>query len=103
MYRCVYMCIYVCVYIYIYIRLRGFPLNGIFGPCAGACWWLLGVVVVGSSRVGVMCRDHFGHLKLTNIDNIHKIHAPKFQGVFFSEVAEAPQAAATQTHSSGGR
>ena len=41
-------------------------------------------------------------LKSTNIDNIHKIHAPKIQGRVFSEVAEAPQAAATQTHSSGG-
>ena len=35
-------------------------------------------------------------LKSTSIDKIHKIHAPKFQGVFFSEVAEAPQAAATR-------
>ena len=32
------------IYIYIYIRVRGYPLNGIFGPCAcllaggcGAC------------------------------------------------------------------
>jgi hypothetical protein len=42
-----------------------------------------------------------GTLKSTKIDKIHKIHAPKFQGVFFSEVAETPQAARTQTHSAG--
>ena len=41
-------------------------------------------------------------VKSTKIDKIHKIHAPKIQGRVFSEVAEAPQAAATQTHSSGG-
>ena len=40
-------------------------------------------------------------IKSTKIDKIHKIHAPKIQGRVFSEVAEAPQAAATQTHSSG--
>ena len=44
---------------------------------------------------------HFS-IKSTKIDKIHKIHAPKIQGRVFSEVAEAPQAAATQTHSSGG-
>ena len=32
---------------------------------------------------------------------IHKMHAPKFQGRVFSEVAEAPQAATTQTHPAG--
>ena len=30
------------------------------------------------------------------------MHAPKIQGRVFSEVAEAPQAAATQTHRAGG-
>ena len=34
-------------------------------------------------------------------DKIHKIHAPKIQGRVFSEGAEAPQAAATQTHRAG--
>ena len=33
---------------------------------------------------------------------IHKIHAQKIQGRVFSEVAEAPQAAATQTHRAWG-
>jgi len=36
-----------------FIRVRGYPLNGIFGPCVCvcvfACWWLLGMAVVGSS------------------------------------------------------
>ena len=32
---------------------------------------------------------------------IHKRHAPKFQGRVFSEVAEVPQAATTQTHPAG--
>ena len=36
-----------------------------------------------------------GTLKSMNICKIHKIHAPKFQGRVFSEVAEAPQAAPT--------
>ena len=43
---------------------------------------------------------HFS-IKSININKINKIHAPKIQGRVFSEVAEAPQAAATQTHSSG--
>ena len=53
------------------------------------------------------CGKHIDHgvlggtLKSTNIDKIHKIHTPKFQGVFLSEVAEAPQAARTQTHRAG--
>ena len=34
--------------------------------------------------------------KSAKIDNIHKIHVPKFQGRVFSEGVEAPQAAATQ-------
>ena len=40
-----YMYMYICIYVY--IRVRGFPLNGIFGPCAcllaGGCgaWRLL--------------------------------------------------------------
>ena len=34
-------------------------------------------------------------------DKIHKMHAPKIQGRVFSEVAEAPQAATTQTHRAG--
>jgi len=38
----------------------------------------------------------WGTLKSTKIDKIHKIHTPKFQGRVFSEVAEAPQAAATR-------
>ena len=32
------------------------------------------------------------------IVEIHKIHAPEIQGRAFSEVAEVPQAVATQTH-----
>ena len=40
-------------------------------------------------------------LKSTKIDKIHKIHAPKIQGRVFSEVAEAPQEARTQTHMAG--
>ncbi len=44
----------------------------------------------------------WGTLKSTKIDNIHKIHTPKIQGRVFSEVAEAPQAAATQTQRAGG-
>ena len=45
------------------------------------------------------CGKHIEHgvlggiLKSTKID---KIHAPNLQGVFFSEVSEAPQAAATK-------
>ena len=43
----IYVHTYRAVYIYMYIRVRGFPLNGIFGPCArllaGGCgaWHLL--------------------------------------------------------------
>ena len=37
-----------------------------------------------------------GTLKSMKIGKIHKIHAPKFQGRVFSEVAEAPQAAPTR-------
>ena len=66
-----------------YIRVRGFPLNGIFDPCAGCllvaagydgCWR----VVVGV----ILYRYHCWDPKSINIDKIHKIHAPKFQGVF---------------------
>ena len=37
-----------------------------------------------------------GILKSMKIDKIHNMHAPKFQGRVFSEVAEAPQAAPTR-------
>ena len=37
-----------------------------------------------------------GILKSMQIDKIHNMHAPKFQGRVFSEVAEAPQAAPTR-------
>jgi len=38
-------------------------------------------------------------LKITQSHDIHNIHVPISMEVFcFSEVAEAPQAAATQTH-----
>ena len=58
----------------------------------GGCWLAAAVAVV----VGVILyRYHFGDLKSTKNDKIHKIHAPKIQGRVFSEVAEAPQAAPT--------
>ena len=44
----------------------------------------------------MQCCGAIYHLVDPKIDKIHKIHAPKFQGVFFAEVAEAPQAAATR-------
>ena len=47
-------------------------------------------------------RTGLGDPEIVKKLQIHKIHTPKFQGVFFSEVAEAPQAAATQTHRAGG-
>ena len=53
-------------------------------------------------------QGHLGHPKIvnhrqtsTNIDNINKMHAPTKTGACFSEVAEAPLAAATQPHSAG--
>ena len=36
-----------------------------------------------------------------SVDKIHKIHVPQIQGRVFSEVAEAPQAARTQTRPAG--
>jgi len=36
-----------------------------------------------------------------SITKIHKIHVQQNPGACFSEVAEAPQAAATQTHPAG--
>ena len=104
---CMCMCITCILYMCI-IRVRGVPLNGIFDPCAGACWWLLGVVVDGSScvarrrHVPVPLWGPQKSTKIDKIDNFHKIHAPKIQGCVFSEGAEAPQAAATQTHRAGG-
>ena len=43
-----------------------------------------------------------GGLKSLKNYKIHKIHTPKLQGRVFSEGAEAPQAAATQTQRAGG-
>jgi len=94
------------LYIYIYIRVRGFPLNGIFDPCAGCllvavrrggCWL---VVVRRRRHVPVPLWGVPRTQKSTNINNIHKIHAPNIQGHVF-KVAEAPQAARTQTHRGG--
>ncbi len=88
----------------IYIRVRGFPWTGYLVPVRvclpvavghGGCW-LAAVVGV------ILYRYHFGDLKSTQIDKIHKIHAPKFQGRVFSEVAEAPQADTTHRTARGG-
>ena len=43
-----------------------------------------------------------GTLNTTNIDNIHKIHAPKIQVLLVFQDFEALQAAATQTQRAGG-
>ena len=132
------------------IRVRGYPLNGIFGPCArllagGYGAWRLLARHHRHRRRGcfILCRYHLGdpkideklqtpqdtcsknpggdfwggaeapqavatqpqralgHLKSLKNNKIHKIHTPKLQGLVFSEVAEASQAAATQTHGAG--
>jgi hypothetical protein len=41
-------------------------------------------------------RTGLGPLKLLTNGKIHKMHAPQIQGMFFSEVAEAPEAAPTR-------
>ena len=91
---------YIYIYIYIYIRVRGFPLNGIFGPCAyllaGGCgaWHLL-------ARRRRRRRRHSVPVPLADpkLDNnqqqIHQIHAPTIQDVFFYEGAEPPEAITT--------
>ena len=42
-----------------------------------------------------------GSPEIVKDDKIHKIHTPKLQSGVFSEGAEAPQAAATQTQRAG--
>jgi len=90
------------------------PERDVWSLCVFACWWLWGVVFVGSSSLpppspspsASFCAgtNHLGEqvLKSLENDNIHKIHGPKFQGPAFSEVTEAPQAAATQPHRAWG-
>ena len=55
------------------------------------------MALVGSPLLSAsFCASTTGGIqKLTKIDNIHKIHAPKIQGVFFPEAAEVPQAITT--------
>ena len=86
-------------------KSEGFPLNGIFDPCAGyllvaagcgGCW-----LAVAAAVGIILYQYHFGYLKSIKIHKIHKIHALKIQGRVVSEVAEAPQAATTQTHPAG--
>ena len=71
---------------------------------AGGCeaWRLLARGRRASSASCAGINTTFGTPKSTKIDKIHKMHAPKFQGHVFFEVAEAPQAAATQTHRAWG-
>ena len=46
-------------------------------------------------------RKGLGGPEIVKNDKIRKIHTPKIQGRVFSEGAEAPQAAATQTQRAG--
>ena len=46
-------------------------------------------------------RTLLGDPEIAKNDKIDKMHASKIQGRVFSEVAEAPQAATTQTHRAG--
>jgi len=65
------------------------------------CWLVAAAVVVVVAAVGVICAGTtWGTLKSMKIDQVQKIHAPKFLVCVFVEVAEEPQAAQTQ-HTQG--
>jgi len=57
--------------------------------------------LLGASWVFLGSQDASRWVKITKYHKIHNIHVPKVQGVLFFEVAEAPQAAATQTQRAG--
>ena len=80
------MYIYIYIYICIYQSEGLFPERDILSLCVFACRWLWGMALVGSSppsSASFCTGTTWGTPKSTNIDNIHKMHAPKSQGVFF--------------------
>ena len=57
------MCSCMWIYIYIYIRVRGYPPNGIFGPCA--C-----LLVGGSGAWRLLARRHGRHFDLKKVKTL---------------------------------
>ena len=81
------------------------PERDIWSLCVFACWWLWGVAVVGSSSLPASASfcagTTWGTKKSTKIDKIHKIHAPKFQDVFFLRVPNRRRQATTSRTARG--
>ena len=82
-----------------YIRVRGFPLNGIFGPCA--C-----LLAGGCGAWPLLARRRRRHSELAPLGGPQNRQNPqdtcsKIPGRVFSEGAEPPEAGHHPSHSSG--